>query len=114
MVGLRTLVGFAALAVVSSTAFAFQEQQPSPGVSGGAPAVLSVPALTTPLAPDVATSKGTQVRIPGLGTLGVIPKMDFGLELLYGAADSPSKRLENSKTDGQDDVLIRGSIKHKF
>jgi hypothetical protein len=68
----------------------------------------------TPLAPDsVPTSKGTPVRIPGLGTLGVIPKMDFGLELLYGAAEQPAKRPEPNKSDS-DDVLVGGRIKHKF
>lgn len=112
MVWLRIMAGFAALAVVSSTAFAFQEQQPPSSPSSSQ---TSAPALTAPLAPDLGSpAGGTAVRIPGLGTLGVIPKMDFGLELLYGAADSPTKRLENSKTEGQDDVLIRGSIKHKF
>ena len=38
----------------------------------------------------VKPEAGTEIRIPGLGKLGVLPKMDFGLELLYGAAESPA------------------------
>ncbi len=111
MVWVRALAGLSALAVVSSTALAFQEQQQAvPKATEGA-----APTFTAPLAPDpTAVAKGTTVRIPGLGTLGVIPKMDFGLELLYGAADSPSKRIESGKSENNDDVMIRGSIKHKW
>lgn len=54
---------------------------------------------------------GTEVRIPGLGTLGVIPKLDFGLELLYGAAESEVVE-EDPLSD--DELTIRGSVKHKF
>jgi hypothetical protein len=57
------------------------------------------------------TSGGTEVRIPGLGTVGVLPKLDFGLELLYGA-NEPSA-LPQDKTS-PDDVQIRGTIKHRF
>jgi len=37
-------------------------------------------------------ASGTEVRIPGLGKLGVLPKFDFGLELLYGEQKTSSKR----------------------
>lgn len=55
---------------------------------------------------------GTEVRIPGLGTVGVLPKLDFGLELLYGAADSKNA-VPESKPD-PNDVQIRGTLKHRF
>ncbi len=107
------LVGIAAvLAIASSAAFAFQEQKAAS--PSGAPEAAVQQQDAAPLAPDaVPTTKGTPVRIPGLGTLGVIPKMDFGLELLYGAADSASKRPDASKIE-QEDVLVGGRIKHKF
>ncbi len=83
------------LALASTSTLAFQEQ------GGGAPAV------TTP-APNVAPESGKapdgqggdinfstpkpngeagwhRGTYSGLGKLGVLPKMDFGLELLYGA-----------------------------
>ncbi|MES1179614.1 MAG: hypothetical protein ABUL43_00290, partial [Hyphomicrobium sp.] len=80
-----------ALALVSTSTLAFQEQ-------GGAPA--PAPEQAAPATPPAEEQKnlefsapkvegsdstGTEVRIPGLGKLGVLPKMDFGLELLYGA-----------------------------
>jgi hypothetical protein len=111
MIVFRPLMAVAALAFASTAAYAFQEQQsaaPAKSAQSVAPAVDVVP--------DAASAaKGTAVRIPGLGTLGVIPKMDFGLELLYGVADAsnPVKRPDPKNTD-VDDVLIRGAIKHKF
>jgi hypothetical protein len=50
--------------------------------------------------PDVApprASSGTKIRVPGLGVIGEIPKMDFGLELLYGA--SQPKHLDSDRTE---------------
>jgi hypothetical protein len=55
---------------------------------------------------------GTEVRIPGLGTVGVLPKLDFGLELLYGANEPKSYIQE--KESSPDDVQLRGTIKHRI
>ena len=60
---------------------------------------------------NLGKTSGTEVRIPGLGTVGVLPKLDFGLELLYGANEP--KGLPQDKTS-PDDVQIRGTIKHRF
>ena len=58
---------------------------------------------------------GTEVRIPGLGKLGELPNMDFGLELLYGAADSDVKVEDPQEpTANSDDIRIHGTIKHQF
>jgi hypothetical protein len=119
-------VGFLGLGLVmalaSTSTLAFQEQ------GGGAPAV------TTP-APNVAPesgkasdgqggdinfstpkpngeSAGTEVRIPGLGKLGVLPKMDFGLELLYGANEGVKQ--PDPVEQPSDDLTIRGTMKHNF
>jgi hypothetical protein len=64
------------------------------------------------LTPEIQlTPPGTEVRIPGLGTVGVLPKLDFGLELLYGANDQKTPFPDKS---GSDDVQLRGTIKHRF
>ena len=56
--------------------------------------------------------QGTELSIPGLGTVGVIPRMDFGLELLYGEkADVQESPQPEADSDG---LRIRGSIKHRF
>jgi hypothetical protein len=116
----RFIVAAAALGFFTPAALAFQEttiggEQKSPAAS----------ALEAPKAPadsgkglnlsgselNLGRTPGTEVRIPGLGTVGVLPKLDFGLELLYGANEP--KGLPQDKTD-PDDVQIRGTIKHRF
>jgi hypothetical protein len=103
------LVGFAAPSI------AFQEQ--AIGGSGGK-AVAGAPGSPMPNLDlnlpesSVGTSTGTEVRIPGVGTLGVLPKLDFGLELLYGANETPGGRLDDRSQPS--DVQIRATIKHRF
>jgi hypothetical protein len=58
--------------------------------------------------------KGTEIRIPGLGKLGVLPKMDFGLELLYGAAEQKQSDGAVETAPTPDDLMIRGTVKHRF
>lgn len=114
------LIGIgAALALASTAAFAFQEQQSGSGATTSAPAEASGlsagDAKAVQVAPDATApmaSTGTEVRIPGLGKLGVLPKMDFGLELLYGAADR--KPANEVPAQSGEELQIRGSLKHRF
>lgn len=113
------LVATAALMAVSTAAVAFQEQQGSAAGAAGqaAPAATQAKPEIEFSAPDglQGETKGTEVRIPGLGRLGVLPKMDFGLELLYGAASEP--KTENTRPDtitDEGDLRIRGTVKHRF
>ncbi len=109
------------LAGASTAAWAFQEQQGSaaPAAKSGAAPVEAVPGtVAAPLAggpaPAGRTVNGTEIRIPGLGSLGVLPKMDFGLELLYGAAEQKSGDDSRGIPNGADDLAIRGTIRKKF
>jgi hypothetical protein len=43
--------------------------------------------------------------------VGTLPKLDFGLELLYGANESPGRLDDRSQPS---DVQIRATIKHRF
>lgn len=104
------LIGFA------SQALAFEVEQPS-----GGPARDGAQPKAEVVSPGQALKKkpesGTEVRIPGLGRIGVLPKLDFGLELLYGAnKDGPvAQQAPEEKSDPSDDSFrIRGSIKHRF
>ena len=98
-------------------AYAFQQQD-----GAAAPAEAKAPAEATPNKPlglsDETAPKaetGTEIRIPGLGKLGVLPKMDFGLELLYGAADQKQPEGPPEGTPNpEDDLTIRGTVKHRF
>jgi len=109
------------MALHAQAAVAFEETT----VGGGEAKAPAAPALELPKAPIDGTkglnlsgselslggTRGTEVRIPGLGTVGVLPKLDFGLELLYGANEP--KGIAPDKSDS-DDVQIRGTIKHRF
>lgn len=99
------------LVLLSTAAVAFQEQKagsaPEAAPSQAKPAELS--GGTEALKPSL----GTDVRIPGLGKLGSLPKMDFGLELLYGATDGKPPEVP-SHDENRDDLTIRGTVKHKF
>src|SRR5262245_7432775 len=54
---------------------------------------------------------GTEIKIPGLGTVGVLPKLDLGLELLHGANEQKGTVEDKG---GSDDVQLRGTVKYRF
>ncbi len=65
--------------------------------------------------PKTSGKDGTAVRIPGIGTLGVLPKLDFGLELLYGDPEPQIKETTpKDRDDALDDLRIRGTFRHRF
>ncbi|MEL6287592.1 MAG: hypothetical protein AAFQ42_04185 [Pseudomonadota bacterium] len=119
----------AAMAFSVSSAYAFQETNelpPPPGASSAAddaapaassdlppPSDLSVDELQLAV-PDAPKSdgKGTVITLPGVGTIGTLPKLDFGLELLYGNEPAAADAPEDEDLEG--DLRIRGSVKHKF
>ena len=106
----------AVIALISSAALAFQEQQSGTAApsapSAGAAAPVAPESNVAPSAAAPAAAGGTEIRIPGLGKLGVLPKMDFGLELLYGANEG--KAPAQAPRDPSEDLTIRGSLKHRF
>lgn len=101
------------LVIAATSALAFQEDKPSAaGQSEPAAGVASdeAPAGKSP-------ASGTDVSIPGLGKLGTLPKMDFGLELLYGANDGKpveTQPVNPAATPEVEDLTIRGTMKHNF
>ncbi len=107
------------LALTASPASAFTEQQVvvpqgQPQTEAQKPAAPGLPpvALTDPNTAAPKT-EGTNVTIPGLGSVGVLPKLDFGLELLYGPQDGAERApIEPQANDG--DLQIKGTIKHRF
>jgi hypothetical protein len=120
-------VGLVSLGLTSQAALAFEETTVG---AGRKPKAQAAPVLELPKAepadaakglnlslPETGTglqfqSTGTEVRIPGLGAVGVLPKLDFGLELLYGA-NEPKGYIQD-KESSPDDVQLRGTIKHRF
>lgn len=113
---MRWFVAGAMLGLLSSAAFAFQEQNGAsspPAAAPKAPVVDLSPAGVAPTA-----SAGPEVRIPGFGRLGLLPKLDLGLELLYGAAETDRKPtdVDRASPPGAEDenLRIRGTLKHRF
>ena len=106
-----------AVGAVSQPSLAFQEEG-GPGKAATVPTEAPAPkGATAPgkalnlKVPELSLGQGTEVRVPGLGTVGVLPKLDFGLELLYGATDGRGRPDDKSEPS---DVQIRGTIKHRF
>lgn len=122
MLRLRWMLAGTLLGVMCTGAVAFQETkggsveaapQAAPVVAPRAPTQRELDLRDTGV--SVAPSSGVEVRIPGLGKLGVLPKFDFGLELLYGVNGDKSAETERQvPTAPGDDVQIRGSLKHRF
>ena len=119
---MRLIIAAAALAFLAQPAMAFQQtegkaQEPAAAdTAGQSTKPSSEPSKGLNLAvPELSLGKnnGTEVRIPGIGTVGVLPKLDFGLELLYGANGNETKGMPADKNDAND-VQIRGTIKHRF
>jgi len=71
--------------------------------------------LTSP-SEETNSSDGTEISIPGLGTIGKLPKLDFGLELLYGADEDRQAASTAPKDEIEPDseIMVRGTVKHRF
>ena len=78
-----------------------------PGITGQVPQFDLNDTLTN------GKSKGLDVTIPGFGTLGTLPKLDFGLELLYGPKSGP-EALQLDQHAPESDMQIKGTLTHKF
>ena len=105
----------AALPLGSVPAFAFQEQPvPPPSAAAeatpqakGAPLQLATPGVTA----DQKTDTGG-VKVFGHN---LFPKLDFGLELLYGQDQPQQLQLEQEPSfDDQPDVTVLGKVKRHF
>jgi hypothetical protein len=117
--GIRLAAVLGALMIGATSAAAFEETRgsgaaPAAPSSQGAPADPTLQLKLDGTGISVAPSTGTEVRIPGLGKLGILPKLDFGLELLYGVNEKSldDRRLLPEQSDGG--VGIRGTLKHRF
>jgi hypothetical protein len=105
---------FAVLAATAGTGAVAMEEQRGPAPSAVAPDAPK--AQVQDSAGPAKSDGGMEIRIPGLGKLGTLPKMDFGLELLYGADEGkPANQSEpENNLEQQQDLMIHGSVKHRF
>ena len=104
----------AALPLGSAPAFAFQEQPvpPPSAVQDAAPQAKTAPLqLATPGAvPDQNVDKG------GVNVFGhtILPKLNFGLELLYGQDEQTLQLDQGPSFDEPQDVTVLGKVKRHF
>jgi hypothetical protein len=118
---MKYILAAAALGLFGQAALAFQETTVGPGEKTP-PAALEMPKvtvdpakglnLTTPGTPGLhLQTPGTEVHIPGIGTVGVLPKLDLGLEILHGANEEKGPAQDKTNPD---DVQLRGTVKYRF
>ena len=107
----------ASATALSTTAYGFEAKPVETDGVRSAPADKAVPSfgLQDQSAPGGGKKSKSGFELPGLGNLGVLPKLDFGLELLYGEAPATARReeFEGRDTDPED-LTIRGRFKHRF
>jgi hypothetical protein len=103
----RMIVLGAALGIASQAALAFQETTSGAQGAAQAPAAKALDLG----APAAARAAGPEIKVPGFGTIGALPKLDFGLELLYGAS-TPHNGPRDDKSDAG--AQIRGTLKYRF
>jgi hypothetical protein len=78
----------------------------------GQPGQPGQPNLANPL-PLNGKTGGMELTIPGIGSVGTLPKLDLGVELLYGSKNIPdTPQLDQPRQDG--DMQIKGTLSHKF
>lgn len=123
MTGKRFVIlagAFMVWAHTASVANAF-EQTPLPPASAQPP-VVAEPSLAPNLSlDDQAKQSPTEkqdsggLKLPGLGKVK-IPKLNFGLDLMYGNPESDDTDLgfSSSPSSDEDDLRIMGKMKRRF
>ncbi|MGI9383082.1 MAG: hypothetical protein ACR2PO_07995 [Methyloligellaceae bacterium] len=105
-------------AVGSGSAIAFQEvPTPStPSLSGPQfnGRALSFDAKVPDGGGKAAEEKSGAREKKGKGSVGFLPKMNFGLELLYGSSDLDESSAPSITDPATDDLQILGKIKRRF
>lgn len=104
----RKVAFVGAVLALAAPALAFEEQGAQS--VGGAKQSLDGTVVGSPK----SGSTGPSVELPGLGNLGVIPKLDFGLELLYGDRRNGVTEVEPDGATADDSLRVRGTIRHRF
>ena len=111
---LAIATGLAAL-LLGAPAVAFEQspEAPPPAANGAAP-----PAEAPAAQLGASAMVGQQAPAPSgmkVFGFGILPKLDFGLELLYGDRQQQELQLEQGALpDENDDVTVLGKFKRHF
>lgn len=106
----------AAWILIPAAAHAFEQQAPAPAAPVAPVAVPEKPAAALdekPSTPKADKSKG--LKLPGIGSI-TMPKLDFGLDLMYGSSETNDTELQFTPIEPTDesDVRIMGKVKRRF
>ncbi|XSG82602.1 MAG: hypothetical protein ACPW61_02140 [Methyloligella sp. ZOD6] len=120
--GSLTIAASAALLMASAgSAFAFKEVEtapptkPPPEVEAEAsktPGLSVAPTaseLGTPMSADAVQPNDVQIF-----SFGVLPSLDFGLDVLYGHSEDPALKPTGKSDDEVDDIGVVGTVKRRF
>lgn len=104
----------AALALASGQASAFQEQKaPPPEEEASAPAS-QAPALKLGTPADTGSAASADTGGFKLFGYAVLPRLNFGLDVLYGQDEQKSQLQAPSSIDETSDVSVVGKVKRRF
>ena len=112
LVALSGVGVLASILAASAPALAFQElpEAPPPEVSYGltesTPSSLELQSAGSPSAQNPDTNG------LGLMTLSILPKLDIGLELLYG--NNQQAQAQDPIADESGDITVLGKVKRRF
>ena len=108
---IRSFVGAVLLLVLTSASTSAFELTPAGPADQSSSGALVAPSVSGDGA-GLTDDEKSQVAVPGLGSFSLIPKLNFGLELLYSGEDSASGA---PATDSPDDgIAIHGALKQSF
>jgi hypothetical protein len=101
--------------LLATPVLAFQQspEAPPPEANSAAPAAKPpTPALDGPAMVGEPGQAPAGVKVFGFG---ILPKLDFGLELLYGDKQQQELQLQQGALpDDSDDIILLGKIKRHF
>jgi hypothetical protein len=102
----------AALLLSASPALAFQETPAPPPVEGaGAAPPANALQVGSPNAAATPRADNKGVKVFGYS---ILPKLDFGLELLYGQEQQPLPLQQGPTFENNGDVTVLGKVKRSF
>jgi hypothetical protein len=104
----------AALSLGAGPALAFQETPaPPPATATEAAPQAKAPALQVgnPNAPAAPSADSKGLKVFGYS---ILPKLDFGLELLYGQEQQQLDLQQGPTFDDNGDVTVLGKVKRRF
>jgi hypothetical protein len=102
----------AAILAASAPALAFQELPEAPPLEVSFGMVESAPPSAALQSAGSGTAQSSETKTVGIMNWGILPKLDIGLELLYG--NNQEAEARDPIADESGDVTVLGKVKRRF